>query len=72
MPPMRMTMILEPIELPDKVVDEKSKLLFSSLDQKNYDNLITFEDFLMEMGLAEDEYFLLIQCTLKQPTIFLK
>jgi hypothetical protein len=58
--PMRMEMILEPIGLLDKVVDEKSKLLFSSLDQKNYENLITFKDFLMEMGLVEDEYFLLI------------
>jgi hypothetical protein len=53
-------MILELIGLLDKVVDEKSKLLFSSLDQKNYENLITFKDFLMEMGLVEDEYFLLI------------
>jgi hypothetical protein len=72
MPPMKMTIILEPIGLPDKVVDEKSKLLFSSLEQKNYENSITFEDFLVEMGLAEDEYLLLIQCTLNQPTIFLR
>jgi hypothetical protein len=69
---MRMKIILEPIELADKVVDEKLKMLFSSLDQKNYENLITFEELLVEMGLAEDEYFLIIQCTLKKPTIFLK
>jgi hypothetical protein len=55
-----MTMTLEPIELLDKVVDENSKWLFSSLDQKNYDNLIIFEDLLMQMGVAKDEYLHLI------------
>jgi hypothetical protein len=33
---------------------------------------MSFEDFLTELNLIEDEYIQAIQCTLKQPTIFLK
>jgi hypothetical protein len=72
MPPMKKTTMLEPITLPENALNEKSKSMFASLEQKNYDTLISFEQFLVEFELAEDEYIQLIQCTLKQSTIFLK
>jgi hypothetical protein len=33
---------------------------------------MSFADFLIELNLTKDEYIQAIQCTLKQPTIFLK
>jgi hypothetical protein len=33
---------------------------------------MSFDNFLTELNLREDEYIQAIQCTLKQPTIFLK
>jgi exonuclease III len=72
MPPMKRTIVLEPISSLDKDLADKSRSMFTSLEQKNYDSEMTFEDFLVEMDLAEDQYIQLIQCKLKQPTIFLK
>jgi hypothetical protein len=72
MSPMRMTRIIEPITLEDNVLIEKSKSLFTFLEQGDFDDLMTFEDFLVQLKLTEDEYIQVIQSTLKQPTIFLK
>jgi exonuclease III len=72
MPPMKNTTVLEPISSLDNALADKSRSLFTSLDKKNYDSEMTFEDFLVEMDLAEHQYIQLIQCKLKQPTIFLK
>jgi hypothetical protein len=69
---MRTTRIIEPISLEDNVVIEKSKSLFAFLEQGDFDDLMSFDDFLTELNLTEDEYIQAIQCTLKQPTIFLK
>jgi len=71
-PPMRATRIIEPLSLEDNVVVEKSKSLFAFLEQGEFDKLMSFDDFLTELNLSEDEYIQAIQCTLKQPTIFLK
>jgi hypothetical protein len=72
MPPMKRTIVLDPISSFDKDLADKSRSMFTSLEQKNYDSQMTFEDFLVEMDLGEDQYIQLIQCKLKQPTIFLK
>jgi hypothetical protein len=69
---MRTTRIIEPITLEDNVLIEKSKSLFTFLEQRDFDDLMSFEDFLVELNLTEDEYIQVIQSTLKQPTIFLK
>jgi hypothetical protein len=69
---MRTTRIIEPLSLEDNVVIEKSKSLFAFLEQRDFDELMSFDDFLTELNLTEDEYIQAIQCTLKQPTIFLK
>jgi hypothetical protein len=69
---MRTTRIIEPISLEDNVLIEKSKSLFAFLEQRDFDDLMSFEDFLAELNLTEDEYIQVIQSTLKQPTIFLK
>jgi hypothetical protein len=71
-PPMRTTRIIEPISLEDNVLIEKSKSLFAFLEQGDFDDLMSFQDFLAELNLTEDEYIQAIQSTLKQPTIFLK
>jgi hypothetical protein len=42
------------------------------LEQQDFDDLMIFEDFLVELNLTEDEYIQAIQSILKQPTIFLK
>jgi hypothetical protein len=72
MSPMRATRIIEPLSLEDNVVVEKSKSLFAFLEQGDFDELMNFDDFWTELNLSEDEYIQVIQCTLKQPTIFLK
>jgi hypothetical protein len=69
---MRTTRIIEPIILEDNFLIEKSKSLFSFLEQQDFDDLLSFEDFLAELNLTEDEYIQVIQSTLKQPTIFLR
>jgi hypothetical protein len=70
--PIRTTRIIELLCLEDNVVIEKSKSLFAFLEQQKFDELMRFDDFLTELNLTEDEYIQAIQCTLKQPTIFLK
>jgi hypothetical protein len=72
MPPMKTTIVLKPIRSLDKDIANKLRSMFTSLEQKNYQNQMTFEDFLVEMDLEEDKYIQLIQCKLKQLTIFLK
>jgi hypothetical protein len=72
MPPMKTTKFIEPLSLVDNVLIEKSKSLLTFLEKTDYDNLMSFEDFLMELKITEDEYIQLLQSTLKQPTIFLK
>ena len=69
---MRATRIIEPLSLEDNVVVEKSKSLFAFLEQGEFDELMSFDAFLTELNLSEDEYIKSIQCMLKQPTIFLK
>jgi hypothetical protein len=69
---MRTTRIIEPISLEDNVLIEKSKSLFPFLEQRDFDDLMSFKYFLEELNLIEDEYIQVIQSTLKQPTIFLK
>jgi hypothetical protein len=72
MPPMRATRIIEPLSLEDNVVVEKSKSLFKFLEQGEFDELMSFDDFLTKLNLSEYEYIQAIQCMLKQPTVFLK
>jgi len=69
---MRETRIIEPLRLEENVVIEKSKSLFSFLEQAEFDELMSFDEFLTEINLSEDEYIQAIQCMLKQPTVFLK
>ena len=71
-PLMRATRIIDSLSLEDNVVAEKSKSLLEFLKQGEFDELMSFDDFLTEINLSKDEYIQAIQCTLKQPTIFLK
>jgi hypothetical protein len=70
--PMRATRIIEPVSLEDNVVVEKSKSLFAFLEQGGFDEMMSFDAFLTHVNLSEDEYIQAIQCTLRQPTLFLK
>ena len=56
MPPMRATRIIEPLSLEDNVVVEKYKSLFAFLEQGEFDELMSFDDFFIELNLSEDEY----------------
>jgi hypothetical protein len=69
---MRATRIIEPLSLEDNVVVEKSKSLFTFIEQREFDEMMSFDAFLTELNLSEDKYIQAIQCTFKQPTIFLK
>jgi hypothetical protein len=69
---MRATIIIEPLSLEDNVVVEKSKSLLTFLEQGEFDEMMSFDAFLTELNLSEDEYIKAIQCMLKQPTVFLK
>jgi hypothetical protein len=71
-PPLRATRIIEPLSLEDNVVAKKSKSLFAFLEKGEFDELMSFDDFLTELNLSKDEYIQAIQCTLKQPIVFLK
>jgi hypothetical protein len=70
--PTRTTRIIEPIILEDNVLIEKSKYLFTFIEQRDLYDLMSFKDFLAELNLTEDAYIQVIQSTHKQPTIFLK
>jgi hypothetical protein len=69
---MKATRIIEPISLEDSVVVEKSKSLFTFIEQGGFDEMMSFDAFLTQENLSEDEYIQAIQCTLRQPTLFLK
>jgi hypothetical protein len=71
-PSMRTNRIIEPLILEDNVFVEKSKSLVAFLEQRNFDELMSFDEFLREINLTEYEYIQAIQCTLKQPVVFLK
>jgi len=71
-PPMRTIRIVETISLEDNVLIEKSKSLFTFLEQGDFDDLMSFQDFLVELNIIEYEYIQGIQSTLKKPTVFLK
>jgi hypothetical protein len=68
---MRATRIIEPLSLEDNVVVEKYKSLFSFLEQGEFDKLMSFDAFLTELNVSEDEYIQAIQCMLKQQIFFL-
>ena len=81
--PMRKTMILEPIDEYDRVFsyDERVKIpknkesLAKELDKlsKDTDNSLTFDEFLKEMDMTEDEYIQIIRLGLKKKAkVFLK
>jgi hypothetical protein len=55
-PLMRAIRIIEPLSLEDNVVVEKSKSLFAFLEQGEFDELMSFNAFLTELNLSEDEY----------------
>jgi hypothetical protein len=69
---MRATRIIEPVNLEDSVVVEKSKSLFAFLEQGGFDEMMSFDAFLIQVNLSEDEYIQAIQIMLRQPTLFLK
>jgi hypothetical protein len=69
---MRATKIIEPFSLEDIVVVEKSKSLFSFLEQGGFDEMMSYDAFLTEVNVSKDEYIQAIQITLRQPTLFLK
>ena len=71
-PPMRTTRIIEPLILEENVVIKKSKSWFAFLEQLDFDELMSFDEFLIELNITEDEYIQAIQSTLKRPTVFLK
>ena len=72
MPPMKNTRILVPIQSTNDTIHSRSKSLLSMLDKIQYNDSISFEDFLHEIKLSEDDYIEAIQVHIKQPTIFLK
>jgi hypothetical protein len=70
--PMRATRIIELLSLEENVVVEKSKSMFVFIEQGEFDEMMSFDAFLTELNLSEDEYIQTIQCTLKKPTVFVK
>jgi hypothetical protein len=72
MPPMRVARIIDLVSLEDNVVVEKSKSLFSFLEQGGFDEMMSFNAFLKQVNLSEDEYIQAIYCMIRQPTLFLK
>jgi hypothetical protein len=68
---MRATRIIELISLEDNVVVEKSKSLFAFIEQGGFDEMMSCDTFLTQVNLSKDEYIQAIQCTLRQPTLFL-
>ena len=53
---MRATRIIEPVSLEDSVVVEKSKSLFTFLEQGGFDEMMRFDAFLTHINLSGDEY----------------
>jgi hypothetical protein len=70
--PMRATRIIELLSVEENVVVEKYKSLFTFLEEGGFDEMKSFDAFLTQVNLSEDEYIQAIQCMFRQPTLFLK
>ena len=71
MPPIKRTIILEPIDFIDEAIRKKVTLLFTTIETKEYGKM-TSKNFLDELDLTKSDYILEIQSTLKQPMVFFK
>ena len=78
MPPMHKTMVLQPLAKDDLHEDEldeiktNSALVIDKLARMKYGSLTTYEQFVEEMNLTNDQYIKAIQYTLQRDTLFLK
>ena len=70
-PPMRETQILQPYNGDDKPEFEKDYGIVQSY-LRNLEQDITFDEFLSETGLSEEQYMKAVQTSIKSEKIFLK
>ena len=69
---MKKTRILKPLEYDSKKTKENAKLIFGTIQNSMYDSTYTFDDFLNDLGLTNDEYIHAIQCSLNRTTVLLE
>ena len=72
LPPLRKTTILEPLINTDPRIKDKEKVFFTQLQAKSYTKDFTFDNFLYEFKLEENDYISMLEATLNQRIIFLK
>ena len=78
LPPLPVTMILQPLDhasfLPDelKIIERNSCKVQVLLEEMKYGSDVTFTDFLQILDLSHDEYVLAIRYPLKRAKLFLK
>ena len=71
-PPMKKTRILKPLEYDNEKTKENANLIFGTIQNSKYDSTYTFDDFLKDLGLTNDEYIHAIQCSLNRTTVLLE
>ena len=63
-PPMKTTKILEPLVFDNNNTKSNAKLIFAAINDNTYDENYTFDEFINELHMKNDEYIHDIQCSL--------
>jgi hypothetical protein len=76
-PPMRQTMILQPLTEPEftRNQQEKYKKIYKDIDEFLYsieEEQLSYEEFLLKFDLSEEEYILCVRASISNPTVMLK
>lgn len=71
-PPMRATTILEPLLEEDKSISSTTNKIQCKIELAMYDTSFTFDNFLNEIDMTEENYILALRSTIHRPIIFLQ
>ncbi|XP_059077054.1 uncharacterized protein LOC131876217 [Cryptomeria japonica] len=72
LPPVQKTMILEPLIEKNETIISIANNILSKLQTTNYNISFTFQMFLNELDITEDEYIIALRSTIHRPTLFLQ
>ena len=65
-------MILHPKNYENEAMKLKAKHVFLLLQTKHYDKTMSFDSFLQDIAISEQEYITLLSGSISRPTILLK
>ena len=72
MPPIKNTTILEPLQETKKTICSIATTILAKIQKTTYNNTFTFENFIDELGINEDDYIMALISTINRLTFYLK